>query len=110
MTEAPLQTTVELDAEFRVRRGGRGRESADDDLATEREVGEVLTAQVAESALDTMAEDGVADDATHDEPDTGGVRPVVTHDVDDEEVASAAAPRADHPPDVTTVGEPMRRG
>ncbi len=57
-----------------------------------------------------MADDGVADDATHDEPDPSGVRPVVTHDVDDQEVAAAAATRADHPPDVTTVGEPMRRG
>ena len=109
-TEAPLQTTVELGAEFRVRRGGRRREGADDHLAAGREDGEALTAQMAEPALDTMADDGVADDATHDEPDPSGIGPVVTHDVDDQEVAAAAAARADHPPDVTTVGEPMRRG
>ena len=110
MTQAPLQTTVELRAEFRVRRAHRRRECAHDDLAADREVGEAITAQVAELALDTMTDDGIADDATHDESDPSGVRPVVTYDVDDQEVASAAAAAADHPPDVTTVGEPMRRG
>ena len=110
MTEAPLQTTVELGAEFRVRRSDGRRECADDHLAAGGQGGETLTAQVTELALDTMADDGVADDPTHDEPDPCGVGPVVTHDVDDQEVATAAAARADHPPDVTTVGEPMRRG
>jgi len=110
VTETPLQTTVELGAEFRIRGcSGRG-EGAHDHLAAGREDGETFTAQVAELALDTMADDGVADDPTHDEPDPGRVGPVVTQDVDDQEVAPAAAARADHPPDVTTVGEPMRRG
>ena len=57
-----------------------------------------------------MADDGVADDPTHDEPHSSGIGPVVTQDVDDQEVAAAATARADHPPEVTTVGEPMRRG
>ena len=57
-----------------------------------------------------MAEDGVADDPTHDEPDPSGIGPVVTQDVDDQEVAAAASARADHQPEVTTAGEPMGRG
>ena len=65
---------------------------------------------VTEPALDTMTVDGIADGATHDEPGPGRIAPVVTHDVDDQEVATTAAAGTDHPPDVTTVGEPMRRG
>ena len=52
-----------------VRRPGRGRERADDQLAAGREVGESVTAQVAEPALDTMADDGVADGPADHEPD-----------------------------------------
>ena len=57
-----------------------------------------------------MAEDGVADDPTHDEPDPSGIGPVVTQDMDDQEVAAAASARADHQSEVTTAGEPMGRG
>ena len=67
-------------------------------------------AQMTEPALDTMTDDGIADGPTHDEPGPGRIGPVVTQDVDDQEVAATAAARTDHPPDVTTVGEPMRRG
>jgi len=70
----------------------------------------MITRQVTEPALDPVADDGVADRPTHDEPDPSRIGPVVPQDVDDEEVATAATARADHPPDVTTVGEPMRRG
>ena len=110
MPAAALQTTVELLAEFRVRRIRGRRQGTHDDLAADREDGEVLSTQVPEPALHPVADDGVADDATHHEPDPSGVRPVPTYDVHDEQVAAAAATRADHPPDVTTVGEPMRRG
>jgi hypothetical protein len=110
VAEAPLQTTVELGAEFRVRRRGSRGEGADDDLAAHWEVCEAVTEQVTELALDTMADDGVADDPTHDEPDPSRVGPVMTQDVDDQEVAAAAAAPADHPPEVTSMGEPMRRG
>ena len=71
----------------------------------------MLAAQVAQPALDPVADDGVADGRDHDEPDPHGRSvALVTHEVDDQEVAAAAASRADDLPEVTTVGEAMRRG
>jgi hypothetical protein len=64
-----LETTVEVGPEFRVRRvAGRG-ERADDDLAARREEREALGAQVAQTAEDTVAEDGVPDGSTDHEAD-----------------------------------------
>ena len=109
-TEAPLQTTVELRAEFRVRRARRRREGADDHVAAGRESVEALAAQVPEPALDPVRGTALPTDPADDEPDPG-------------RVASGRAPgrgrpggrrrcgaRADDASDVTAVGEPMRRG
>ena len=63
-----------------------------------------------EPALDAVPDHGVPDRSAHDEPDPDGVRPVVGHDVDDEQGASAAASRTDDASDVSAMGEPMRRG
>ena len=69
LAEGPLETTVEVRAEFRVRRGRGGGESADDHLAAGWERGEVLADEVTQASLDTMAEDGVAHGSADHEPD-----------------------------------------
>jgi hypothetical protein len=47
VTKAPVETTVELGTEFRVRRGCRRRQGSDDHLTAGRQEVEVRTAQVA---------------------------------------------------------------
>jgi hypothetical protein len=69
--EDPLETTVEVGAEFRVRRLGRRGEGADDHLAAGRKVGESFTAQVAESALHPVPDDRVAHGSADHEPEPG---------------------------------------
>jgi hypothetical protein len=104
-----LQTTVEIGAEFRVRRTGRGREGAHNELATRREAGEALTAQVPEAALDTMADHGVAHGSADHEPDPGRPLRVAEHEVHDEVVGAGTPTGAGDAPQVTTSGESMRR-
>ena len=62
-----METTVKIRPEFLVRRPGCGRESAHDQGTPGREVDESGTAQVAETTLDTMTDDGVPDDTADDE-------------------------------------------
>jgi hypothetical protein len=67
--EHPLQTTVEVGAEFLVRRDrGRGQ-SPDDQLAAGRQPVEPLATQVPEASLDPMTDHGVADGAADHESD-----------------------------------------
>jgi hypothetical protein len=104
-----LQTTVEIGAEFRVRRVDRRREGAHDDLAAGRKAGEALTTQVTEAALDTMADHGVAHGSADHEPDPDRPLAVVPHEVHDEALGAGSPTGAGDAPQVTTSGESMRR-
>lgn len=104
-----MQTTVEVGTEFRVRRTGRRCEGANHDLAPRRDGGESLSAQVTQTALDTMADHGVAHGSTDHEPDPGRHLGLVHHEMHDQGVAPGASTRAGNAPQVTTVGESMRR-
>lgn len=66
-----MQTTVEVGAEFLVRRGSGRGEGADDQLAAGRQPVQALSAQVAEPALDPMAGHGVPDRAADHEAHPG---------------------------------------
>jgi hypothetical protein len=107
--QAPLQTTVEIGAEFRVRRAGGRREGADDELATGRQEGQALTAQVAQTALDTMADHGVAHGTTDHEPDPGRTLVVGPHEVYDEGVGPGSPTRAGDASQITATVKSMRR-
>jgi hypothetical protein len=107
--QAPLQTTVEIGTEFRVRRGGGGGQGADDQLTAGREVAEALTAQVTETTLDTMADHGVAHGSADHEPDPGRSLVVAQHEVHDNGGGTDAPTCAGDAPQVTTSGESMRR-
>jgi hypothetical protein len=108
-----VETTVEVGSEFRVRRVGRRGESTDDDLAARRQTVEAVSAQMAEPALDTMTEDGVADDLADHEPDPGRMRLGAQRrgekKVHHQGVAAAASSAARHTPQVVTAGEAMLR-
>jgi hypothetical protein len=108
-----VETTVEVGAEFRVRRGGRRREGANDDLAAPRQIAEPVSAQVTESALDTMPDDGVADGLADHEPDPRrallDVRRGAEQQVHHHGVAAAASSAARHTPQLFTAGESMLR-
>jgi uncharacterized membrane protein len=67
-----LQTTVQVGAEFLVRRGRCGREGSHDELAAGREVRESLAAQLAEPAYDAVALHRASDRAADHEPDPSG--------------------------------------
>jgi hypothetical protein len=109
-TEGTFETTVEVGTEFLVRRErGRG-ERPDHQLGPGREGGETLAAQVAETALDTVPEDGAAHGATDHEADAGEAPRVLDHGVDDQEGGAAAAPGARDPTQVVTAGEAVLRG
>jgi hypothetical protein len=104
-----LQTTVEIGAEFRVRRArGRGQRT-DDELTPGREDGEALTAQGAQTTLDTMADHGVAHGSADHEPDPGRLRGVTHHEMHDEGLGAGTPTGAGDAPQVTTTGESMRR-
>ena len=66
-----MQTTVEVGAEFLVRRTHSRGQGAHDQLAPCGKQAEAVTAQVPEPALDTVSQDGVADGSAHHEPDPG---------------------------------------
>jgi hypothetical protein len=104
-----LQTTVEVGAEFRVRRTSRRGQRAYDELATGGKDEEALTAQVAQTALNTMTDHGVAHRATDHEPDPGRPPLVVVHEVYDEGVGAGPPTGAGDAPQVTATGESMRR-
>ena len=108
VTESPLETTVEVGAEFLVRRARGRRECADDHLGACRQERETLAAQVTESALDTMAEDGVPDGTADHEPDAWDTR-VLDQEMDDEGVAPAAPPGARNTAQVAAASEAMLR-
>ena len=94
-----------------VRRVRGRRQGAHDHLAAGREVGEALTAQVAQPALDMMAD---RRRCRRERPTTNPTRRGPTGRDAATWTTSRSPPlrrpRADHPPDVTTVGQPMRRG
>jgi hypothetical protein len=64
-----LETTVQVGAEFLVRRAPGRREGAHDELAPERKLGKAIAAQVPKPTLDTMTEDGVPHGAADHETD-----------------------------------------
>jgi hypothetical protein len=107
--QAPLETTVEIGAEFRVRRARRRRERAHDELATGGQERQSLTAEVAQTALDTMTDHGVAHGTADHEPDPGRNLVVVPHEVDDEGVGAGTPTGAGDASEVTATGQPMRR-
>jgi hypothetical protein len=112
VTEGPLQTTVEIGTEFLVRRPGRGREGANDEVAPDRQQGEPFAAQVAKTALDAMADDGVPDGAADDEAHAGepaGLTTRLDEQVHHECSASAPAPRARDEAQVIAPSEAMLR-
>jgi hypothetical protein len=100
---------VQVDTELRVRRSGGSRQGPDHQLATGREVGKALTAQVTETALDTMADHGVAHGSADHEPDPGRSLDGRRHEVHDERVGAGTPTGAGDAPQVTTTGESMRR-
>jgi hypothetical protein len=89
-----LQTTVQIGAEFRVRRLTGAAQGAHDQLAARRERVEALGAQGAETADHTVPHDGVADRATDHEPDACGVArsTIGAQQVHHERGAAAASP------------------
>ena len=107
-----METTVEIRPEFLVRRPCCGRESAHDQGAPGREVDESSTAQVAETALDTVADDGVPDGTADDEPHTRepvGLTARLGEQVHHERAAPAATPRARDQAQVIAAREAMLR-
>ena len=107
-----METTVEIRPEFLVRRPGCGRESAHDQGAPGREVDESSTAQVAETALDTVADDGVPDGTADDEPHTRepvGLTARLGEQVHHERAAPAATPRARDQAQVIATRQAMLR-
>jgi hypothetical protein len=104
-----LETTVEVGAEFRVRRGRRGWECAHDELAPGRQERQSLTAQVTQTALDSMTDHGVAHGTTDHEPDPGRTLLVVPHEVYDDGVGAGTPTGAGDASEVTATGKPMRR-
>jgi hypothetical protein len=113
--EGPLQTTVEVGAEFLVRRVAGRRERAHDEPAAGRQLVEAVAAQVPELTLDTMTEDGVADRSTDHEthPDrvgrAGRLVRVAGEQVHHEGVAALATSAADDQAQVVTPSEAMLR-
>jgi hypothetical protein len=111
-TEDPLQTTVEIRAEFLVRRLGCGRESTHDQGAPGGEVHESRTAQVTETALDTVADDGVPDGTADDEAharEPVGLTARLDEQVDHERAAPAPTPCARDQAQVIATSETMLR-
>jgi hypothetical protein len=114
-----LQTTVEVGAEFLVRRAAGRRERPHDQLGPGRETREALSAQVPEPALDPMAEHGVPHgpaDHEADARDVGGCGRRVTvgekvgeQEVHHDGVAAAAASTPRDAAQVDAAGEAMRR-
>src|SRR3954463_8715588 len=96
--EDPLQTTVEVDPEFLVRRArGRG-ECPHDHPAPGWEIREACTAQLAQPSYNMVATDRVADGPTDDEADPGRLITlgglIGKHDMDDHGRGADAAPTA----------------
>jgi hypothetical protein len=110
-----LQTTVEVGAEFLVRRGAGRREGAYDQAAAGRQPVDAVAAQVPELTLDTMTEDGVADRSTDHETHPGRGRRLARlgsaagEQVYHEGVAAVAATAADDQAQVVTPSEAMLR-
>ena len=90
VTQGPLETTVEVGAEFLVRRPCRRSERADDDLAPGRQTGEAMLGQMAESALHTVTDDGVPHGSADHEPEPGRVRSRTGEQVHHERRAATA--------------------
>jgi hypothetical protein len=114
VAEGPFETTVEVGAEFLVRRARRGRKRADDELGTRRQVWEAITAQVAEAAKNTMAVDGAADSAADHEPRSRrdalrADRGVAGDQVHHECLTSTAAPGARDKAQLVAPSEAMLR-
>jgi hypothetical protein len=86
-----LQTTVEVGAEFLVRRAAGRLERTHDDLATRWKLGKPVATEVAQPALDTVSEDRGTDGPTDHEPDPDGRGGIGDEDVHHEGLAPAAA-------------------
>jgi hypothetical protein len=109
-----VETTVDVGAEFRVRRTGRRREGAHHDLAAGRERAQAPAKEMAQSALDPMTDHGVAHDPADHEADLRRALLMVSGEVSGEQVqhesvAATAATLARHASQVVTAGEAMRR-
>jgi hypothetical protein len=103
------QAAVEVGTEAGVRRPDGGWERTDDHVAPVRKTRQALAAQVAESALDTMTEHGVADGSTDHEPDPDRVTRVPTDQVHDQGVAAGTVAGTGDQAEVSTAGEPVDR-
>jgi hypothetical protein len=71
VAQGPLETTVEIGTEFRVRRVRGRRQGTHDDLASGRKPGEAFSGEMAQLALDTMTDHGVAHGSADHEPEPG---------------------------------------
>jgi hypothetical protein len=107
--QAPLQTTVEIGAEFRVRRSGGRGERPDHELGAGRQERKALTTQVAQASLDSGTDHGAAQGTADHEPDPGRALVVASHEVYDEGVGAGTPTGAGDAPQVTATGESMRR-
>ena len=109
-TEGTFETTVEVGTEFLVRRAGRRGESAYDELAARWQDLEALAAQVAQTTLDPVPDDGAADGTTDHEADARHDDGVLADEVDDHGVAAAAAARARDAAQIVTPSEAVLCG
>jgi hypothetical protein len=106
--DGTFETTVEVGAEFLVRRVRGGSERPDDELAAGRELLEALTAQMPETTLNAMADHGAAHGTTDDEPHAREAVPL-DDQMYDEGVTPAAATGARDPTQVVAPSEAMLR-
>jgi hypothetical protein len=109
-TEGTLETTVEVGAEFLVRRVRGGRKRPHDELGPHGEGVEPFAAQMAETTLDTVTDDGAADGPADREADARCDPGVLDDQVHDHGGTAASAPGARDPTQVVAPGEAMLRG
>jgi hypothetical protein len=90
----------------------RGRQGADDEVGTGRQLPEAVPYQVSQPPLDAVALDGASDRLGYDEPGarTSGAGFGRKHQVDDERSAGGPAARSYRRGELTATPEALRGG